>query len=375
MLSTTNKSLLITLDTPNDDLTMISSAAFMGWVWLFDLSLAFDIDYSKNFNSRCNSLHREKIFLKQRPALQHHDFDPVMHRRKVLDESVVMSSLMASICLPNTCQADENNVSTPNIFEIKDPDTYSAVVYIPHSTKLNAQNSERQSLPLLVLLHGAGRNQNSALYEFTNLDPATRPGDHTQLPLALLSSNQAPASLAENFVVVAPYVGKEEKGSLYDEPRTKVLGFIKWLQRYIEEEKLIHINPQKVSLFGFSEGATLAVELATTRLFNAVILASYGFTGTLPKLAIERLQGIPVWVFHSIGDDIYDIQCSKRLVESLITYQGGTDIFDVGDVVKFTKLKPMEKTVDGNTDRGREHVRSALVASRSDEVYSWLLRQ
>ncbi|KAL3783741.1 hypothetical protein HJC23_004860 [Cyclotella cryptica] len=148
--------------------------------------------------------------------------------------------------------------------------------------------------PLVVLLHGAGTNQHSALYEFTQSgSPSSLAGDHTQLPPFLLANNQAPAYLAENFVVVAPYVGKGKRESL--------------------------------SLFGFSEGATLAVELATTRTFHALILASYGFTGTLPTMAIERLQGMPVRVFHSIGDDVYSVKCSNKLVESLLSYQSGMD--------------------------------------------------
>ena len=193
-----------------------------------------------------------------------------------------------------------------------------------------------------------------------------------------MSKNQAPASLNENFVVVAPYVGKGKQGSLYDEPRGKVLAFLKWFRRWVEENNSIIINPQKVSLFGFSEGATLAVELGTTRMFNALILASYGFTGTLPTLAIERLQGIPMWIFHSIGDDVYNIECSNRLVESLLSYQSGADIFSVGDRIKFTKLKPVERPTAATriSDSGSiEHVRSALRASSSEDVYSWLLRQ
>lgn len=299
------------------------------------------------------------------------DCRPLLDRRDVLHGSIMVSSLLFPITAsPNACQAannDEREDINANIFELRDPDTYSAAAYIPPEKKRTSD-----SLNLLVLLHGAGNNQNSALYEFTNLGSSTStPGDHTQLPLALLATNQAPPSLSDNFVVVAPYIGKGKPGSLYNEPRTKIISFIKWFRRQIEQETSIKIHPRKVSLFGFSEGATLAVELATTRLFCGVVLASYGFTGTLPKLAVERLQGIPIWAFHSIGDDVYDIQCSQRLVESLIMYQGGTDVFDVGDVVKFTKLKPMESK---NDDVGREHVRAALVASRSDKVYKWLLR-
>jgi len=270
----------------------------------------------------------------------------------------------------NKSYAEESptQISRGTIFEIQDPNSYSAVVYIPQA-KDGKEMAKQTPLPLLVVLHGAGVNEHSALYEFT-----TPGGDHMNLPPYLLSTQQAPSSLSENFVVVAPYVG-QGKRSLYDEPRGKILSFIKWFNSYIESQTLndgtnVSINRQKVALFGFSEGATLAVELATTRQFQGVVTASYGFTGPLPKMAIERLQGIPIWAFHSKGDDIYDVQCSDRLVSSLLTYEGGLDVFAVGDIIKYTKLVP---PTNDKIEPGREHVRTALVASRSAEVFSWLL--
>ncbi|KAL9185147.1 hypothetical protein ACHAXT_002924 [Thalassiosira profunda] len=258
------------------------------------------------------------------------------------------------------------------VFEIDDPETYSAVAYIPPAKK------DGKPLPLLVVLHGAGNNEHSALYEFTQGPTSSGPpGDHTNLPPYLLSTNQAPSSLSEKFVVVAPYAGKGNR-SLYDEPRGKILSFVKWFNGWIESQALedgssVAIDRSRISLFGFSEGATLAVELATTRQFNRVVVCSYGFTGVLPKMAVERLQGIPMWVFHSKADDVYPIDCSNRLVDSLITYEGGLDVFGVGDIVKYTKLTPPQ---DGTgSDKGREHVRAALVASKSGEVFSWLLSQ
>lgn len=270
---------------------------------------------------------------------------------------------------PTKARANENEhtetISRGKVFEIEDPNTFSAVVYIPPAKKNRTPQKEEEgveSFPLLVVLHGAGKNKHSALYEFTQ-------GDHTNLPPYLLSTNQAPPSLSENFVVVAPYAGKDKQGSLYDEPRSKILSFLKWFNAWLESQTQLEdngttskvaINRQRVSLFGFSEGSTLAVELATTRQFNGVVLASYGFTGILPKMAVERLQGIPIWVFHSKGDDIYDIQCSNQLVESLLAYEN----------VKYTKLIGGDA---GAGIKGREHVRATLVASKSDEVYSWLL--
>ena len=90
-------------------------------------------------------------------------------------------------------------------------------------------------------------------------------------------------------------------------------------------------------------------------------------------MAVERLEGIPIWVFHSKGDDIYDIKCSNQLVERLIAYEGGLDVFAVGDIVKYTKLIPPTQPNSAGDGKGREHVRAALVASKSSDVYSWLL--
>ncbi|KAL7535504.1 hypothetical protein ACHAXR_006528 [Thalassiosira sp. AJA248-18] len=300
-----------------------------------------------------------------------------LDRRKVL-QSVACLSLSQPLMHPTNARASTEQAPIPRgkVFEIEDPNTYSAVAYIPPTKKGQAQKLE--SFPLLVVLHGAGNDEQSALYEFTQ-------GDHANLPPYLLSTNQAPASLRDNFVVVAPYAGKGKR-SLYDEPRGKILSFIKWFNTWVETQTIsedgtndnnISINRQRVSLFGFSEGSTLAVELATTRQFNGIVVCSYGYTGILPKLAVEKLQGIPMWVFHSQGDDIYDIRCSNQLVDSLLTYEGGLDVFDVGNIIKYTKLIPQQSnnsnSGDGKGVAGREHVRAALAASKSDEVYSWLL--
>jgi predicted esterase len=268
----------------------------------------------------------------------------IQHRRQVLHTFVTSSCIAQTLLLPQSSRASDTQTTTKEqskpiprgtVFETEDPNSYSAVAYVPPSKRSKTQQLEQ--LPLLVVLHGAGINQHSALFEFTNAGSSSSPpGDHINLPPYLLSTDQAPSSLADNFVVVAPYVGKDKR-SLYDEPRGKLISFVKWFRSWIEEQSFvggtdnsssrIKINPQKTSLFGFSEGATLAVELATTRQFNGVVLASYGFMGTLPKMAVERLQGIPLWVFHSKGDDIYNIECSNRLVESLISYEGGLGEF------------------------------------------------
>lgn len=298
-----------------------------------------------------------------------------LNRRRVLQ-----SAAHLSLSLPLTHSSRVNANEQPPIhrgivFEIDDPNTYSAVVYIPPAKNGETRARPMESFPLLVVLHGAGNNRHSAMYEFTHADgTSSPPGDHTSLPPYLLSSHRAPPTLGENFIVVAPYVGEGGR-SLYDEPRGKILSFVKWFNDWIgtqafDDGTSVAVDRHRVSLFGFSEGSTLAVELATTRQFHGVVLASYGFAGVLPPVALERLRDVPIWVFHSEGDGVYDIRCSNTLVDGLLTYGRGNDVFDVRKTVKYTKIIPAQNTRD---DVGREHVRAALVASTSDEVYSWLL--
>ncbi|KAK1742129.1 hypothetical protein QTG54_007702 [Skeletonema marinoi] len=154
---------------------------------------------------------------------------PVVDRRQIIiQSSTAVAAIFQQFTSPVISYADEEStqISRGTIFEIQDPNSYSAVVYIPKATD-GKEQAKQTSLPLLVVLHGAGVNEHSALYEFTN--PG---GDHTNLPPYLLSTQQAPPSLSENFVVVAPYVG-QGKRSLYDEPRSKMLSFIKWFNTYM----------------------------------------------------------------------------------------------------------------------------------------------
>lgn len=289
--------------------------------------------------------------------------------------SIIISSSTAGFLYTPSANGEYVSATRGSVLEARDPSSFSCCVYTPPTRRKSQGQSSTaetsETFPLLVVLHGAGNNNGDAMYEFTNEYP---PGDHTNLPLFLCSTGKAPAQLRDEFVVVAPYAGKGKK-SLYDEPRSKILSFIKWFNVWIEAQQFadgsqIAIDRSRVSLFGFSEGSTLAVELATTRQFNGVVCASYGFTGILPKEAVRRLQGIPLWIFHSEADDVYPIRCSTSIVNSLLEYEGATDIFDIGKNLKLTKLIPDKAA---KSEPGFEHVRAALVASASNEVYSWLL--
>lgn len=233
------------------------------------------------------------------------------------------------------------------LLEVVDPKTYSALSYTP-------PGAQDKPLPLLIVLHGAGINDGPV---WNLADPN---GEHAGLAPSLLASGRAPPDLADNFAVVAPYAAG--KRSFYEEPRRKLLDFVEWVCSDAGRRAgCASIDPSRVFLFGFSDGATVAVELATTRRFAAAVVAAYGFTGELPSLATQRLKGVPIWVFHSADDVIFSVANSDRLVNSL--RQLG------GDSVRYSRY---DSDQEGFTGRVRGHS-TGITASKDAEVYRWLL--
>ena len=87
-----------------------------------------------------------------------------INRRKALLQST--GYLSSSFFIhPLNAQANDDEqtttvISRGTVFEIDDPNTYSGVVYIPPAIK---EREVESSYPLLVVLHGAGNNQNYSL--------------------------------------------------------------------------------------------------------------------------------------------------------------------------------------------------------------------
>ena len=237
---------------------------------------------------------------------------------------------------------------------IKDPETYSGLVYTP-PTPNNNDNNNNEKLPLIVFLHGAGINERD-VWNLADLS-----GEHAGLLPSLLASGQAPREVMDHFAVLMPY--SHHKPSFYNEPRTKILQFIDWAMEHEFHHNQRTIDPQRIFLFGFSDGATLGIELMTTRRFAAAIICSYGFTGKLPKLALQRLTNIPMWVFHSQDDIIFPVQCSDALVESLQQVNTNTNIIRYSRFI--TDPEDIGGAIQGHT--------TGLTASKAPQVYQWLL--
>lgn len=186
-------------------------------------------------------------------------------RRMIFNRTFILSSLISStaaasiLANPSSCQAKELEKGT--LFEINDPNTYSSLVYLPFKTNIsnNNQIKTKKKYPVIVFLHGAGKNELNIWSELTNLN-----GEYGGLlPSLIGGGGDAPNELLENFIVIAPYVGIGKR-SFYDEPRSKLLEFVKWSCNFINssgsgssssgsstEEDDIIIDQDRIYLFGF----------------------------------------------------------------------------------------------------------------------------
>jgi len=290
--------------------------------------------------------------------------------RRNFGTNIVLGCCSTVSVLPEKSTAATATATTPMrdfLIAVKDPNTYSALSYVdPRLTEAAAvaaagaatttTSVSTQKIPLLVVLHGAGKN----IENVWNL--ANPQGEHGGLIPSLIATNRAPQTLVDHFAIVVPY--SQGRTSFYDEPRSKLLNFIDWVtsDEGIKAGCPSNIDPDHIFLFGFSDGATVAVELATTRRFTGVIICAYGYSGILPDLALQRLSNIPFWVFHSADDVIFPVRYSDQLVKSL------RSVTDSG-LVRYTRY---DQDQEGFTGDVRGHS-VGITASKMEDIYTWML--
>lgn len=247
--------------------------------------------------------------------------------------------------------------SPPHRVVVVDPNTYPAVIFPPSNSQHSKSSPKRRKPPLLVVLHGAGANQGSLPEALTDLE-----GEHAGFLPSLMDHNRAPTEATENFVVMAPY--SQNKSSFYQDSRSRLLRFIEWAGSGLGKQAgCPDFDDQNIFLLGFSDGATVAVELATTLRFQGVVVASYGFTGdALPRAAVDRLRQVPMWVFHSADDVIFDVKNSDRLVETL--RKAGNDS------VRYSRFERDPEGMAGTSIQGHT---MGITASKDPNVYKWML--
>eukprot|EP00535_Pseudo-nitzschia_heimii_P000386 CAMPEP_0197187838 /NCGR_PEP_ID=MMETSP1423-20130617/16665_1 /TAXON_ID=476441 /ORGANISM="Pseudo-nitzschia heimii, Strain UNC1101" /LENGTH=322 /DNA_ID=CAMNT_0042639513 /DNA_START=151 /DNA_END=1116 /DNA_ORIENTATION=+ len=280
-----------------------------------------------------------------------------LDRRSALTGNAIMllSSVISQPSSNSLGAADIREKSAdPSLDVVEDPETYSALSYAPPN------NADNANTPLILVLHGAGKNDRDILQDLAN--PL---GEHAGLIPALISSNMAPLNLLENFCVLAPY--SFGKPSFYNDPRRKLLQFVDWaIQNQNSEILPLRFDPRRIILFGFSDGATVAVELLTTKRFAAGVICSYGYSGkALPSQALDRLYNIPIWVFHSRDDVIFDVQNSDKLVQQLENVNNIK--LGSASIIKYSRYNNDPENLPS---RVRGHS-MGITASKSTELYDW----
>ena len=169
-------------------------------------------------------------------------------------------------------------------------------------------------MPLMVLLHGAGGSARRQLDRF-----GTVPDEAGVAVLAL-----------------------DSRGGTWDAIRTSFGGDVAFMDRALEHVmKTVAIDPQRVSIGGFSDGATYALSLGLINgdLFRRIVAFSPGFV--IPAEPTGRPR---VFVSHGRADEILPIdRCSRVIVPGL--KKRGHDVtfreFDGGHTV------PPEIAVEG----------------------------
>ena len=138
---------------------------------------------------------------------------PIINRRSAIVESLVAIS---TTTIAPTLQGDSPSIDTGSLQVVTDPNTYSALAYSSNSPLSSNNNEKQQNKPLIVVLHGAGQNNDDILSDLGNPK-----GEHAGLIPSLIASNQAPKELMENFTVLAPY--SFGKASFYQDSRNVTL--------------------------------------------------------------------------------------------------------------------------------------------------------
>lgn len=156
------------------------------------------------------------------------------------------------------------------------------VLYVPESF-----NPHRPA-PLIVSLHGAGGDAHHALDPFKDL------ADHTG------SIILAPESQASTWDIVVGGFGKD----------------VYWIDEALSDVFALYpIDPERIALLGFSDGASYALSLGLTNgdLFSHIIAFSPGF------MSPYETQGSPhIFISHGTQDQTLPIEkCSHQILSQL----------------------------------------------------------
>lgn len=173
-------------------------------------------------------------------------------------------------------------VATPGVQPLKIEHGRDGLIYVPSGYSL------AQPAPLVVLLHGAGGSAQGGLASLLPLADAAG--------LLLL----APDSRRQTWDVIMEQYGPD----------------IAFIDRAMSETfSRYAIDPQRIAIGGFSDGASYALSVGITNgdLFSAIIAFSPGFLAPAAEIGHPR-----IFITHGTNDQVLPIAaCSRRIVPQL----------------------------------------------------------
>ncbi len=162
--------------------------------------------------------------------------------------------------------------------------------------------------PLLLLLHGVGSHEGDLMGLAPYLDPRF-----------YIISARAPTVLAPGayawfhveFTPTGPVIDPREA----EASRVTLLRFVDEL---IESYR---VDPRRVYLLGFSQGAIISLSLALTepkKLAGVVAMSGRILPEVLPRMApAEAMMGLPILVVHGTADPVLGIEYGRAARDRL----------------------------------------------------------
>lgn len=177
----------------------------------------------------------------------------------------------------------------------------------PFQLLLPARATEAR-LPLVVFLHGAGERGTDNARQLTWL-PLAMAGEpmRTQFPCYLLAV-QCPAD--ETWVDV-PWAATVSS-PLPAEPSRPLRAVMAALDRVLAEHP---VDPDRIYLTGLSMGGYGAFDLAMRMPGRFAALVPV--CGGGDPASVERLRGLPTWVWHGAKDTVVPTVRSRQMVDAM----------------------------------------------------------
>lgn len=162
--------------------------------------------------------------------------------------------------------------------------------------------------PLLLLLHGVGSHEGDLIGLAPYLDP------RFHIVSARAPNVLAPGAYAwfhVEFTSAGPVINPQEAES------SRVI-----LLRFIDEViEFYGVDPRRVYLLGFSQGAIMSLSLALTepkKLAGVVAMSGRILPEALPRIAAsEALEGLPILLLHGTQDQVLGIEYGRAARDRL----------------------------------------------------------